>query len=73
LGTFSSKPPSAVWQPLSVDPIVIIESTADHLILGVSLPDMILDDAEMPDGNTYSVRARDAVGNLKMGMKSKAA
>ncbi|RME85972.1 MAG: hypothetical protein D6775_01395, partial [Caldilineae bacterium] len=46
------RPARVTQQP---DPITVVESTADHLTLHVSLPEMYVHTADMADGNTYHV------------------
>ena len=47
---------------ISVDPVDVIESSAERLVLQLTLPDHVIDSVEMLDGNTYQMFSVEGAG-----------
>lgn len=47
---------------ISVDPVDVVESSAERLVLQLTLPDPIIDSVEMLDGNTYQMFSVEGAG-----------
>ncbi|MBN1148577.1 MAG: hypothetical protein JXA78_15060, partial [Anaerolineales bacterium] len=52
---FSWRAPQSAQSPQMVDPVQVLESSAERLVLGLALPEMTLEDVRMSDGNPYTL------------------